>query len=171
MRALYPGSFDPVTSGHQDILRRAALLFDEVVVCVMANPNKSGRFTVGERLDRLREAASGMRNVTVDSHTGGLLVDYCRRAGIDVVIRGVRDGRDLEHETPMAHMNRVLAGVETLFIAAEPGQAHISSTLVTALTAAVTITAAVAAPVTHLTPPPSPAAAPSAARAARPGPR
>ncbi|WP_194895981.1 pantetheine-phosphate adenylyltransferase [Catenulispora pinisilvae] len=133
MRALYPGSFDPVTPGHHDVLRRAALLFDEVVACVMANPSKTGRFPVDERLERLRAAATGLTNVTVDSHTGGLLVDYCRDAGIDVVIRGVRDGHDLDHEVPMALMNHELTGIETVFIAADPEQAHISSTLVTAV--------------------------------------
>ncbi len=74
-----------------------------------------------------------MSNVTVDSHTGGLLVDYCSRAGIDVVIRGVRGVPDLEYEMPMARMNHELAGVETAFIAADPALAHISSTLVTAM--------------------------------------
>ncbi|MBT2406214.1 MULTISPECIES: pantetheine-phosphate adenylyltransferase [unclassified Streptomyces] len=133
MRALFPGSFDPVTQGHQDVLRRAALLFDEVVVCVMFNSNKTGRFPIPERLDRLRAAAADLSNVTVDSHTGGLLVDYCRRVGIDVVIRGVRGVRDLDYEMPMARMNHELAGVETFFIAADPDLAHISSTLVTAM--------------------------------------
>ncbi|MEU6624863.1 pantetheine-phosphate adenylyltransferase [Streptomyces litmocidini] len=133
MRALFPGSFDPVTQGHQDVLRRAAHLFDEVVVCVMSNASKTGRFPVPERLDRLRAAAAGLSNVTVDSHTGGLLVDYCRRTGIDVVVRGVRGVADLDHEMPMARMNRELAGVETFFIAADPALAHVSSTLVTAM--------------------------------------
>lgn len=133
MRALFPGSFDPVTDGHQDILRRTALLFDEVVVCVMFNANKTGRFPIAERLDRLHTAATRLGNVTVDSHTGGLLVDDCRRAGIDVVIRGVRDSHDLDYEMPMANMNHELAGVETFFIAAHPAQAYISSTLVTAI--------------------------------------
>ncbi|WP_229829240.1 adenylyltransferase/cytidyltransferase family protein [Streptomyces massasporeus] len=87
MRALFPGSFDPVTQGHQDVLRRAALLFDEVVVCVMFHANKTGRLPITERLDRLRAAATGLSNVTVDSHTA--LVDYCHGAGIDVVVRGV----------------------------------------------------------------------------------
>lgn len=133
MRALLSGSFDPVTQGHQDIIRRAALLFDEVVVCVMFSANKTGRFPVTERLDRLRVAAAGLGNVTIDSHTGGLLVDYCRRTGVDVVIRAVRDGLDWDYELPMAYMNRELAGVETFFIAADPAQAYISSTLVTAI--------------------------------------
>ncbi|MEW2287480.1 pantetheine-phosphate adenylyltransferase [Streptomyces sp. NPDC047841] len=133
MRALFPGSFDPVTQGHQDVLRRASVLFDEVVVCVMSNSNKTGRFPLTERLDRLRAAATDLGNVTVDSHTGGLLAEYCRRAGIDVVIRGVRGVRDLDHEMPMARMNHELAGVETFFIAADPALAHISSTLVTSM--------------------------------------
>ncbi|WP_129305050.1 pantetheine-phosphate adenylyltransferase [Streptomyces sp. L2] len=132
MRALFPGSFDPVTQGHQDVLRRAALLFDEVVVCVMFNANKTGRLPVTERLQRLRTAAADFSNVTVDSHTGGLLVDYCRRAGIDVVVRGVRGLADLDYEMPLARTNHELAGVETLFLAADPSLAHISSTLVTA---------------------------------------
>ncbi|MFJ7342707.1 pantetheine-phosphate adenylyltransferase [Streptomyces sp. NPDC101110] len=131
MRALFPGSFDPVTQGHQDVLRRTAALFDEVVVCVMFNPSKTGRSPVPERLDRLRGAASGLGNVTVDSHAGGLLVDYCRRVGIDVVVRGVRGAGDLDYEMPMARMNHELAGVETFFIPADPALAHISSTLVT----------------------------------------
>ncbi|MFJ5535384.1 pantetheine-phosphate adenylyltransferase [Streptomyces sp. NPDC093261] len=129
MRALFPGSFDPVTQGHKDVLRRAALLFDEVVVCVMFNSNKTGRLPITERLDRLRAAATDLSNVTVDSHTGGLLVEYCRRVGIDVVIRGVRGVADLDYERPMARMNHELAGVETFFTAADPALAHISSTL------------------------------------------
>ncbi|MCW5250747.1 pantetheine-phosphate adenylyltransferase [Streptomyces sp. SHP 1-2] len=133
MRALFPGSFDPVTEGHLDVLRRAASLFDEVVVCVMANAGKTGRFPVTERLDRLRAVTTGLGNVSVDSHTDGLLVDYCRSAGIDVVVRGVRDGADAEHETRLAHVNRELAGIETFFIPADPALAHISSTLLTAV--------------------------------------
>lgn len=102
-------------------------------MCVMFNANKTGRLPVAERLERLRAAATGLSNVTVDSHTGGLLVDYCSRAGIDVVIRGVRGVADLDYEMPMARMNRELAGVETFFIAADPALAHVSSTLVTAV--------------------------------------
>lgn len=102
-------------------------------MCVMFNANKTGRSPIAERLDRLRAAATDLSNVTVDSHTGGLLVDYCRQAGIDVVIRGVRGAADLDYEMPMARMNHELAGVETFFIAADPTLAHVSSTLVTAM--------------------------------------
>ncbi|GAA1204854.1 hypothetical protein GCM10009608_46440 [Pseudonocardia alaniniphila] len=101
---------------------------------MMFNSNKTGRFPTAERLDRLRTAANGLSNVTIDSHVGGLLVDYCRRVGIDVVIRGVRNSHDLDYEMPMAYMNHELAGIETFFIAADPAQAYISSTLVTAMT-------------------------------------
>ena len=115
------------------MLRRASLLFDEVVVCVMFNANKTGRFPVAERLERLRAAADGLGNVPVDSHPGGLRVDYCRRAGIEVVVRGVRDAKDLDYEMPMARMNHELAGVETFFLPADPALAHVSSSLVTAM--------------------------------------
>ncbi|RAJ66021.1 phosphopantetheine adenylyltransferase [Streptomyces sp. PsTaAH-130] len=122
-----------MTPGHQDVLRRASQLFDDVVVCVMVNASKTGRLPVAERLERLRAAAEGLTNVTVGSHTGGLLVDYCREAGIDVVVRGVRDAKDLDYEMPMARMNHELAGVETFFIPADPALAHVSSSLVTAM--------------------------------------
>jgi pantetheine-phosphate adenylyltransferase len=131
MRALFPGSFDPVTPGHRDILRRAANLFDDVVACVMVNPNKTGRFTIDERLTLLTEAATGLANVTVDSHAR-LLVDYCHQAGIDVIIRGVRNVTDLQYELPMVHLNNQLAGIETLFVLADPAQVCLSSSVVKA---------------------------------------
>jgi pantetheine-phosphate adenylyltransferase len=134
VRALFPGSFDPVTPGHRDILRRTANLFDEVVACVMVNPNKTGRFPIDQRLTLLTEAAAGLANVTVDSHSGGLLVDYCRQAGIGVVVRGVRNAGDLDYELPMVQMNNQLAGIETLFIPANPSLTHISSSVVTGVT-------------------------------------
>jgi pantetheine-phosphate adenylyltransferase len=134
VRALFPGSFDPVTPGHRDILRRSANLFDDVVACVMFNPNKTGRCTIDERLTLLTEAATGLANVTVDSHASGLLVDYCHQAGIDVVIRGVRNASDLDYELPMVRLNKQLTGIETLFIPADPSLAYISSSTVTAVT-------------------------------------
>lgn len=99
----------------------------------MSNPSKAGRFPIDERLALLTEAAGGLANVTVDSHTRGLLVDYCHHAGIDVVIRGVRNVGDLDYELPMVRMNHKLTGIETLFIPTDPSLAYLSSSLVTAV--------------------------------------
>lgn len=132
MRAVFPGSFDPATQGHLDVVRRAAGMFDEVVMCVLTNPNKTGRLPLAERLALLADLTSDLPNVTVDSSAGRLLVDYCREAGIGVIVRGLRTQADLEHELPMAQMNRRLSGIETLFIPTSPAQAYISSTLVVA---------------------------------------
>ena len=133
MRAVFPGSFDPATRGHLDVVRRAAGMFDEVVMCVLTNPKKTGRLPLAERLALLADLTSDLANVSVDSSSGRLLVDYCRAAGIGVIVRGVRTPGDLEHELPMAQTNRHLSGIETLFIPADPAQAHISSTLVMAM--------------------------------------
>lgn len=132
MRAVFPGSFDPATRGHLDVARRAAGMFDEVVLCVLTNPKKTGRLPLSERLALLADLTSDLPNVTVDSSAGRLLVDYCREAGIGVIVRGLRTTADLEHELPMARTNRELSGIETLFLPADPAHAHISSTLVTA---------------------------------------
>ena len=132
MRAVFPGSVDPATQGHLDVARRAASMFDEVVMCVMTNPQKTGRRPAAERLALLADLTSDLANVTVDSSAGRLLVDYCREAGIGVIVRGVRTPGDLEHELPMAQTNRQLSGIETLFIPADPAHAHISSTVTTA---------------------------------------
>lgn len=132
MRAVFPGSFDPATQGHLDVARRAAEMFDEVVMCVLSNPKKTGRFPLAERLALLADLTGDLANVTVDSSPGRLLVDYCREAGIDVVVRGARTPADLEHELPMAQMNRHLSGIETLFVPTDPAHSYISSTLITA---------------------------------------
>ena len=124
-----PGSFDPPTLGHLDIVRRAAQLFDRVTVAVLINPDKSGPFTVDERLDLLRVAGSGWANVTVDSFDG-LLVDYCRRNGIDAIVKGLRAVSDFEYELQMAQMNAGLAGIDTVFIPASPEHSFLSSSLV-----------------------------------------
>ncbi|MGW4210800.1 pantetheine-phosphate adenylyltransferase [Lentzea sp. NPDC004789] len=134
MRAVFPGSFDPATQGHLDVVRRAAAMFDEVVMCVLTNPEKPGRLPVTERLALLTDLTRGLANVTVDASTGKLLVDYCREAGAQVVVRGLRSLDDLKHELPMAQMNRRLSGIETLFVPTRPDQAHISSTLISATT-------------------------------------
>jgi pantetheine-phosphate adenylyltransferase len=132
VRAVFPGSFDPATQGHLDVARRAAGLFDEVVMCVLTNPAKTGRLPLAERLALLAELTGDLANVTVDSSPGRLLVDYCVEAGIGVVVRGVRTPADLEGELPMAHLNRRLSGIETLFVPTSPATAHISSTLIAA---------------------------------------
>jgi pantetheine-phosphate adenylyltransferase len=128
-RAVCPGSFDPVTNGHVDVINRAAALYDELVVAVLVNPGKAGLFTVEERMELLRDAVSPLGNVTVDSFQG-LLVDYCRSNDIPVIVKGLRAVSDFEYELQMAQMNRELAGIETLFVPTAPQVGHLSSSLV-----------------------------------------
>ena len=132
MRAVFPGSFDPATRGHLDVARRAAGMVDELVMCVLTNPEKTGRLPLAERLALLAEMTGDLANVTVDSCAGRLLVDCCREAGIGVVVRGTRTPGDLEHELPMAQANRHLTGIDTLFVPADPAHSYVSSTLITA---------------------------------------
>ena len=128
--AVCPGSFDPVTSGHVDVVRRAAALFDEVVVAVLANPAKAGLFSLEERVDLLRVSLPDLPAVRVDGVRGGLLVDYSRSVGACAVVKGVRSGPDFAYELPMALMNRHLTGVETVFLPGDPRFEHVSSSLV-----------------------------------------
>ena len=128
-RAVCPGSFDPVTNGHVDVIERAAGLYDELVVAVLVNPGKAGLFTVEERMELLREACAHLPNVVVDSFHG-LLVDYCQEHGIPVIVKGLRAVGDFEYELQMAQMNRELAAVETLFVPTAPQVGHLSSSLV-----------------------------------------
>ena len=128
-RAVCPGSFDPVTNGHVDVITRAAALYDELVVAVLVNPGKAGLFSVEERMALLRDAVADVPNVTVDSFQG-LLVDYCRAKDIPVIVKGLRAVSDFEYELQMAQMNRELAGVETLFVPTAPQVGHLSSSLV-----------------------------------------
>ncbi|MFB6561648.1 pantetheine-phosphate adenylyltransferase [Streptomyces sp. NPDC056400] len=127
-RVIYPGSFDPVTHGHLDIIRRIGALYDHVVVSVMVNINKKYRFTAEERVDMLREVTADLDNVRVES-SNGLLVDYCRREKFTAVVRGLRTIRDFEGELQMAQMNYGLAGVETVFMMTSE-RLNFSSTLV-----------------------------------------
>ena len=128
-RVACPGSFDPVTNGHLDIIRRAARLHDEVLVVVGANLAKAGLFTVEERLAMLREVTSDLPNVSVDKFTG-LLVDYCRAHRVSAIVKGLRAVSDFEYEMEMAQMNYRLAGVETLFMTANPLYSFLRSSLV-----------------------------------------
>jgi len=128
-RAVSPGSFDPVTNGHLDIVDRASRLYDELIVAVLINQSKHGLFTVDERLDMLREVTKGYRNVRVEAFQG-LLVDFCRAQGAGVVVRGLRAVSDFDYELQMAQMNIGLAGVETLFMPTNPLYSFLSSSLV-----------------------------------------
>jgi pantetheine-phosphate adenylyltransferase len=128
-RAVCPGSFDPVTNGHVDVINRAAGLYDELVVAVLVNPGKAGMFSVDERMELLRDAVADLPTVRVDSFEG-LLVDYCRAHEIPVIVKGLRAVSDFEYELQMAQMNRDLAGIETLFVPTAPQVGHLSSSLI-----------------------------------------
>ena len=123
-----PGSYDPLTSGHLDVIERASVLFDEVTVLVTHNPNKSGMFTPEERIELIRQCTTHLGNVRVDSWSQ-LLVDYTTAHGITGLVKGLRSAMDYEYEVPMAQMNRRMSGVDTLFIEADPKYGHVSSTL------------------------------------------
>ena len=129
LTALCPGTFDPVTNGHLDVVRRAAKLFDRVVVAVVENPSKEPLFTADERVDMLREAAGDLPNVEVEAFTG-LLVDHARNRGVDVIVKGLRATQDFDYELQMAQMNRHLSGVETCFVPTSPQWSYLSSSLV-----------------------------------------
>ena len=131
--AVVPGSFDPVTLGHLDVIVRAAGLFDEVHVLVVHNPSKTALLPVAQRvalIERAIQDAGAPRNITVTSWSVGLLVDYCTEVGASVIVKGIRSQVDVAYETPMAIVNRNLAGVETIFMLPDPAHAHVSSSLV-----------------------------------------
>lgn len=129
LTALCPGTFDPVTNGHVDIVQRAAGLFDRVVVAVVENPAKEPLFSVAERIQMLREALSGLGNVDVESFSG-LLVDHARSRGVGVIVKGLRAVSDFDYELQMAQMNRHLGEVETYFVPTSPRWSYLSSSLV-----------------------------------------
>ena len=128
-RAVCPGSFDPVTNGHLDIVGRASRLFDELVVAVLINESKSGLFHLDERLDILAEVTKGYPNVRVEAFQG-LLVDFCRAKDIGVIVKGVRVASDFDYELQMAQMNIGLSGIETLFMPTNPQYSFVSSSLI-----------------------------------------
>ena len=129
--AVCPGSFDPTTNGHVDIIGRAAGLADRVTVAVLVNASKEGLFAMEERLDVLREvvAAGGHTNVDIASFSG-LLVDFCRRVGADSVVKGIRAVSDFDYELKMAQLNRSLSGIETVFVPTSTEYSFLSSSLV-----------------------------------------
>jgi pantetheine-phosphate adenylyltransferase len=131
--AVVPGSFDPVTLGHLDVIERASGLFDEVHVLVVHNPSKTALLPIAQRVSLLEQSIrdGGIPdNVSVTSWSVGLLVDYCTEVGASVIVKGIRSQVDVAYETPMAIVNRNLAGVETIFMLPEPAHAHVSSSLV-----------------------------------------
>ncbi len=128
-RAVCPGSFDPVTYGHLDIIGRTSRLYDEVIVAVLVNESQRGLFTVEERLEMLREVVKPYSNARIESFQG-LLVDFCRAQEATVVVKGLRAVSDFDYELQMAQMNIGLAGVETLFMPTNPQHSFLSSSLV-----------------------------------------
>lgn len=131
-RCICPGSYDPITLGHVDIVERAAALYDEVIVGVLFNPAKadSGMFPVVERTRLAEESLAHLDNVRVGAYGDGLLVDLCRTLEVTAIVKGLRSGTDFAYELPMALMNRHLTGVETVFIPGDPHFEHVSSSLV-----------------------------------------
>jgi len=127
--AVCPGSFDPPTLGHLDVIGRAAGLFDRVTVAVLVNPDKRGMFSLDERLDLLRVTTRQWPNVDVDTFRG-LLVDYCRDNAIAAIVKGLRAVSDFDYELQMAQMNHGLTGVDTLFMPTSPAYSFVSSSLV-----------------------------------------
>ncbi|MGO8669880.1 MAG: pantetheine-phosphate adenylyltransferase [Capsulimonadaceae bacterium] len=131
MIAVYPGSFDPITAGHYDIIKRAAALYDTVIVAVAENMSKAPLFSVDERLQLLSSACRGIDNVVVDRLGGGLLVDFARRKGARVIIRGLRAISDYDYECQMALLNRRLCSeIETVFLMASSEHSFLSSSIV-----------------------------------------
>ena len=127
--AVCPGSFDPITLGHVDIIERAAARFDDLVVAVLENPSKQALFSVEERVELIQATTGHLGNVRVDRFRG-LLVDFCRQHDIRLIVKGLRAVSDFEYELQMAQMNRELGEVETLFVSTSPEHSYLSSSLV-----------------------------------------
>ena len=128
-RLLFPGSFDPFTLGHANLVERALKLFDEVVIAIGINEQKAGWIAVEERVRSLQEYYKGQARVRVESYAG-LTADYARSIGADAILRGVRSSLDFEYEQQMADINRQLTGIETVLLVAEPQLASVSSSIV-----------------------------------------
>ena len=128
-KVVCPGSFDPVTNGHLDIIERSSQLFDEVVAAVLVNENKASLFSLDERMEMLGEATAHLSNVKVDSFRG-LLVNYCQANGIAAIVKGLRAVSDFDYELQMAQMNDRLSGVDTMFIPTSPEYSYLASSLV-----------------------------------------
>jgi len=129
--AVYPGSFDPITRGHLDVIERASIMFDRVVVTVMNNSSKSSLFSVDERVKMIEDATKHLSNIEIDSHDG-LLIDYCKKENIHIVLRGLRAITDFEYELQIAQTNRELShnNVDTVFLTTNLRYSYLSSSTV-----------------------------------------
>jgi pantetheine-phosphate adenylyltransferase len=128
-RAVCPGSFDPITNGHLDIIARASKLYDEVYVAVMINKSKKGLFEIDERIDLIRQVTAEYGNVRVEAFHG-LLVDFCKQRDIPAIVKGLRAVSDFDYELQMAQMNSSLSSVETVFVPTSPEWSFLASSLV-----------------------------------------
>jgi pantetheine-phosphate adenylyltransferase len=128
-RAVCPGSFDPITNGHLDVIERASKFFDEVIVAVGINVSKNRLFEPEERVEMIREATAHMPNIKVETFQG-LIVDFCKAHGVQAIVKGLRAVSDFDYELQMGQMNRSLADVDTLFMPADPHYSFLSSSLV-----------------------------------------
>jgi pantetheine-phosphate adenylyltransferase len=131
VRAIYPGSFDPVTLGHLDLIQRSSKMFDEVIVCILNNASKkSPLFSIEERVKMLGDVTAGYTNVTVAS-SEGLLVDFAKENGVNIIVRGLRGTTDFDFELQMAQANKTISSdIETVFLATDPRYSFISSSMV-----------------------------------------
>lgn len=128
-KAVFPGSFDPITLGHTDIIERALPLFNEIILAIGINPNKKYMFSLDERLDFLKKCYDHEPKIKVTTYEG-LTVDFCQEQNVQFILRGLRNGIDLEFEKAIAQTNYKMSGVETLFLIASSGKSHMSSTIV-----------------------------------------
>lgn len=128
-RAVCPGSFDPITFGHLDIIERASSQFDEVIVAVFVNRKKSGLFTIQERMEMIQVNVEKFKNVRVDTGDG-LLVEYCKKNSVQAIVKGLRAVTDFDYELQMAQVHTQASGVETMFMATSPTHSFLSSSIV-----------------------------------------
>ncbi|SFE48597.1 pantetheine-phosphate adenylyltransferase [Peptostreptococcus sp. D1] len=130
VKAIFAGSFDPITNGHIDIIERASRLFDKLIIGILINPNKKTMFTISERIELIRKSTEHIENIEVISFEG-LLVDYCKKNDVSVLVRGIRSTADVEYELRMAHMNKELANeIETIILPTSTKYSYISSSLI-----------------------------------------
>ena len=128
-RAIFPGSFDPITLGHYDIIERGIHLFDEIIIAIGSNADKKYMFSEKQRKNFIEKAFEGEKKIKVDTYTG-LTIDYCQKVNAQFILRGLRNPADFEFEKAIAHTNRKLSGIETVFLLTSSGKSYISSSIV-----------------------------------------